>query len=115
MHPELMDRLFNSNKATKYGVYSINFYVLGKVFEIIVDDYLPTCKSENLSAFGKIVDNQIWVPLIEKAWAKVVGGYANINVGHTEEIWYLLTGAPGAFYKLQDMGLQVLWARLLHW
>lgn len=48
--------------------------------EILVDDYVPVNKS-NKPLFCQPNKNEIWVLLLEKAWAKAHGSYANINSG----------------------------------
>ncbi|CAN0493836.1 unnamed protein product, partial [Laminaria digitata] len=37
---------------------------------------------------------QVWAPLIEKAFAKIHGGYENLGRGSPEEGLRCLTGAP---------------------
>ncbi|CDW81091.1 calpain family cysteine protease containing protein [Stylonychia lemnae] len=59
------------NPERYFGVY---FYVQGQRKMIIVDDYLPTLNDQMIYAKqGK--NQQIWVPLLEKAWAKFNGNY----------------------------------------
>jgi Calpain family cysteine protease len=44
----------------------------------------------------------MWVMLLEKAWAKVHGGYMNIDAGLTREALHDLTGAPTKTYFPKD-------------
>jgi len=39
-------------------------------------------------------DGDFWVPLAEKAFAKLFGTYASMNGGNSEEVWRLINGAP---------------------
>jgi hypothetical protein len=48
---------------------------------------------------------EIWVLLMEKAWAKLHGSYCAIIAGNTEKVVRDLTGAPYETYKLSDNGL----------
>lgn len=57
---------------------------------------------------------QLWVPLIEKALAKVLGCYAKLPAGRTLEGLAILTGAPCTFLDLENCTDQDLtWAHLL--
>ena len=62
--------------------------------EIIIDDYIPCYKSNGTPAFAHNNGNEIWAMLIEKVWAKMYGGYANIIGGLGREVFNEMTGAP---------------------
>lgn len=49
----------------------------GIIEEIIIDDYVPVNKL-GIPLFCQPNKNEIWVPLLEKAWAKANGSYENI-------------------------------------
>jgi hypothetical protein len=49
----------------------------GLIQEIVVDDYVPVNKNGE-PIFCQPNKNEFWVPILEKAWAKVNGSYANI-------------------------------------
>jgi len=59
---------------------------------ISVDDYIPCAKDTASPKFSTPKDTEIWVMLLEKAFAKFCGGYANLEGGIT--IWAIraLTG-----------------------
>jgi len=61
--------------------------------EVVIDDNFP-CTWGNRPAFNHSKKNELWVMILEKAWAKVHGGYLNINSGLTREALHDLTGAP---------------------
>ncbi len=67
---------------------------------IIVDDFFPT--KQNQLAFSKANGPELWVLLLEKAWAKLHGSYARIEAGDPAETLRDLTGAPAYSYKLKD-------------
>ena len=50
-------------------------------------------------AYSKAKHNQLWVPFIEKAYAKMHGSYRAISGGHVAEAFLDLTGAPTAVYN----------------
>lgn len=63
----------------------------------IVDDTFPAFVKTGYVPqlmFSKSKRQQLWVPLIEKAFAKLMGSYANIESGRLVEALGLLTGAP---------------------
>ena len=57
-----------------------------------IDEYIPTWYEKPAFTRGK--DGEIWVMIIEKAWAKVFGSYENIEAGFPSEVLRTLTGAP---------------------
>ena len=79
--PSLIMKLFKTKETNKDGFYEIILFIDGKPQIVIVDDYLPVEKSTNRPVYAQSKGNEIWVMLLEKAWAKVNGGYANIISG----------------------------------
>jgi Calpain family cysteine protease len=66
-----------------------------------MDDVIPIDKRTNKPAFNTTKTGEIWVMLLEKAWAKVHGGYNNIAAGLTREALHDLTGAPAITFFTQ--------------
>lgn len=64
----------------------------------MIDDHIPVRKRTKQIAFTKNDGGEIWVPLLEKAWAKANGGYGNIVAGLETESLKALTGAPSKMY-----------------
>lgn len=64
----------------------------GKWMTIDMDEYIPFLYGN--PAFTKAKDNQLWVVLLEKAWAKLYTSYKRIEAGYPEEALHDLTGAP---------------------
>lgn len=63
----------------------------GKWKAIYLDDYIPTYA--NRPAFSGYSGNDMWVTLLEKAWAKLYSSYRRISAGYPEEGLHDLTGA----------------------
>lgn len=57
-----------------------------------MDDYVPFDKDE--PAFCGSDCYEMWVILLEKAWAKVYGSYSNIISGDPREVIASITGGP---------------------
>jgi len=56
--------------------------VNGKPKQFIIDDNLPVYRDNNKRLlFSNILDGLLWVLLIEKAYAKIVGGYHRMIEG----------------------------------
>jgi len=60
----------------------------------MVDDQIPCTADGTQPAFSKNHGNELWVILLEKAWAKIHGSYAAIDGGHAHFTMRDLTGAP---------------------
>lgn len=67
---------------------------------VVVDNYVPT-KNGTL-AFSRTNGKEMWVIMLEKAWAKIHGSYERIEGGDTQTTVRDLTGAPGETYDLKD-------------
>ena len=66
--------------------------------DVVLDDTAPCTKYSKTPAFNRSSGRELWVILLEKAWAKVHGGYMNIAAGLTREALRDLTGASAITY-----------------
>ena len=68
-------------------------------------------------AYSKAKKNQLWVPFLEKAYAKIHGSYQAISGGHIAEAFLDLTGAPTLQYRLHCQGFdpRTFWYKLVSW
>jgi hypothetical protein len=68
--------------------------------KVYVDQTLPV-KSGNKPVFATYspVSGGFWVPLLEKAYAKVNRNYEGINYGYMTEAMRTFTGAPSLQFK----------------
>ena len=118
----LIDFLF-LNKESKTGAYAIRLWKNSQWEAIVVDDYLPI-KNESFrekksrgAAFAFSENMQeLWVPLLEKAFAKYYGSYAELERGYVQHALSDLTGAVTETIYLaeasQGAGKLVLWKQL---
>ena len=82
----------------------------------MLDDYIPCRKDTNGQyevAFSSAHGNELWVILLEKAWAKLHGDYVRIIGGLSHETFRDLTGAPSYIYQTQYVGEEQLWDILM--
>jgi len=75
-----------------------------------------TVQSRDL-AYSTAKHNQLWVPFLEKAYAKSHGCYSAISGGHIAEAFLDLTGAPTLVYDLhsKDFEPRSFWYKLIHY
>jgi len=73
----------------------------------VVDDYFPFTKTKSgkeIFAFSKPKhgENEIWVQLIEKAWAKLCGSYEASEMGRAAEFFENFDATPTDNYWTDD-------------
>lgn len=72
--------MFVTKTINKAGIYLLRFFLNGQETPVVVDDFLPVTPRGN-PAFASCRDGEIWVSLLEKAWAKLHGTYARTEGG----------------------------------
>ena len=116
-NPALVHRVLGKQELSPHGVYKVRLCHHGEWKSVIVDDLLPcqlppqapqmqsmlmmgmgrrAAAAPGQLVFGKggLRGEQLWVPLIEKAIAKLHGSYASLSGGNMHEGFALLSGAP---------------------
>jgi len=58
----------------------VKFYINGTETTVFVDDWIP-CHPNGRPAFASSREDELWVSILEKAWAKVHGTYARMEGG----------------------------------
>nr|CAG4710005.1 unnamed protein product [Naegleria fowleri] len=93
-NPRIIKGLFKEYDV-KTGKAVVRFWKDGKEVLVTIDDRLP------YGGWGKVLGarsatvNEFWICLLEKAFAKYMGGYKQIGHGGQSDIAFsLLTGAP---------------------
>lgn len=70
---------------------------------VTVDDFLPVDRGNGELVFGHATRNQLWVSVIEKAYAKLHGSYGALHPGGEDaEALEELTGAPCESVDLEE-------------
>ena len=113
--PELLENLFYFKEKTKEHIYGIYLYINGHKKLVLLDDFVP-CIGSKFKQFvmSKSVENEIWVALIEKAWAKINGNYIRIGSGGTaNEVFDILTEAYSEEIEIIPSIKEQLWNKLL--
>lgn len=129
--PHGLSRLQNILVESEYnsaGAYAVRLCIDGLWTTTIVDDTFPAFIKPGYVPqlmFSKSERQQLWVPLIEKAFAKLMGSYANIESGRLVEALGVLTGAPCEELALhegerdvdrvegQQLDTELLWGKVI--
>ena len=56
------------------GIYAVNLFTLGAPHTVVVDEWVPIKHGNTM--FSKVAhDGAMWMPILEKAFAKYHGNY----------------------------------------
>ncbi|TMW60814.1 hypothetical protein Poli38472_000856 [Pythium oligandrum] len=94
----LIDKIFITKQTSLTGAYAIRIFKNCQWETVIVDDHFPVLDESYKTtpcagaAFAHSKDfEELWVPLIEKAFAKYYGGYASLEQGYVHHALKELT------------------------
>ena len=88
------------HETNEVGIYGIRLCKNGEFVEVIIDDFIPV-RYDN-PTFSKSTGHELWVILLEKAFAKIHGSYLRIEAGLTSNALRDLTGAPSFTKKIGE-------------
>ncbi|XP_019630712.1 PREDICTED: calpain-9-like [Branchiostoma belcheri] len=94
------------------GVAHFRFWRFGEWEDVYVDDKLPT-RWSNLTYARCSDKNEFWLPLIEKAYAKLNGSYSSLDRGQTTVALTDLTGGICERFKTGFQEAAVLYQAML--
>ena len=108
--------LFVTKEVNPAGIYVVNFIINGENKTVTIDDYFPYDTNIQGPAFSQTKGNELWVLILEKAWAKLNGNYENTISGLTQDALSFLLPAPSyvidhKFTKLDD---DKIWQMMLY-
>ena len=72
-------RLFISTQVVKEGIYAVKLTKNGAKVVVVIDDHFPS--KNKRAVFTSAHGNELWVLIMEKAWAKLHGCYHRIIGG----------------------------------
>ena len=99
--PELIYKIFRTKQVNQCGYYEIIMFIDGEWQIVIIDDFFPTSSNTGNIAFTRPNGNELWVILLEKAWAKINGGYINIIGGFSYEPLHVLSSFSTKFFYIE--------------
>ncbi|CAK9104988.1 unnamed protein product [Durusdinium trenchii] len=106
--PKMVEKLFETKDFNPNGAYLLKLHHAGSWRRILIDDLLPTSQIFEGYIDGQTIyysrggtlcylqgsRRQLWVPLVEKAAAKLFGNWAGLKGGTFGEALGLFTGFP---------------------
>ena len=110
--PSRISRLFELDTRNSQGIWAVKLYKNGEHSEVVMDNYIPCIDGD--ACFFKANGKELWVIILEKAWAKLHGSYERIEAGHAHEVMRDLTGAPSYDIEI-DEDEDGLFAKLLEY
>ena len=101
--PGLIENIFKTKTINQENCYELYVYIKGKYQIVILDDYFPVIKNTTALRFSKPDKEEIWLPLLEKAYAKTHGGYGSLITCDTSSIIQCFTGNPVEKINISDL------------
>ncbi len=138
-HDPIVDDVFHTSGLSSTGVYVVRLFKNAQWEAVVIDDFLPTISSDRApttslataSVDGVIDDappgtvafarsrsfEELWVSLLEKAFAKYHGSFADLERGYVHHALHALTGGESEEVYLADAtrgtGMASFWNLLL--
>jgi len=112
-HPELVEKLLVTQRVNQVGLFQVQLCVRGLWQTITLDEYLP-CTPQGSPKFTKAQQNELWVSLLEKGFAKTYGSYQRIIEGDASHGMTMLTGNPVRTMRFKDQTEEILWTQMLN-
>jgi glutaredoxin-related protein len=121
-HESLIKSLFvmNQDPTLGYqdrinsGLHQVRLYLNGEQKVISIDDLVPCQKGSSQLPLCTLsaTEGELWVPLLEKACAKVFQGYDRLMQLHTLDIIKALTTVPQVFLDHDRVGSEDIWKNI---
>ena len=111
-YPKLIYQIFKTKNINNEGYFELIIFIDGKFQIVIVDDYLPINIKNKRICFSRPYNNEIWICILEKAWAKINGGYTNIIKGWMHHVLQAFTGFQSEIIKHNTIKYDDLWEKI---
>ncbi|XP_061185730.1 calpain-A-like [Saccostrea echinata] len=88
------------------GIFHCRFWRFGRWDDVFIDDYLPIINRKQIySAHSKTDHNEMWVSLLEKAFARMHGSFPEVSGGTAADSYMALTGGIPEDIVLEKMSM----------
>ncbi len=121
-HESLLHQCFwKADSFKNYGLFVIRFFKGCEVIFVIIDDRIPVKQRDGKIIFAACKDpNELWVPLVEKAYAKLHGCYKALIGGYSHNALSDMTGfapklmvlKPGFTGYSESLDKEEVWSML---
>ncbi len=113
--PKLVEKLFYFKQKSLEHCYGCYYKISGIWQLVLVDDYIPCYGNYGKNpAFTSSNGNELWVMLLEKAWAKLNGNYAKAIGGEPHEVFDVITNAWSEKIKLENSKSDSIWKSMVN-
>ncbi|ELU15008.1 hypothetical protein CAPTEDRAFT_53459, partial [Capitella teleta] len=117
--PEVLKQVcnhsYNIGREDYDGVFHCRFWKFGQWIDVYCDDYLPVKQwGDGFVPWGarSTNRNEVWVSLIEKAFARFNGGYPQVYGGWAGDAFATMTGGVAERVESKDITAPALFARM---
>ena len=109
-YPNIILQLFRTFKLPKNGKpIEVCLKIEGNWTVVLLDDKFLVNKENNMPVFSYSPTKNIWGVILEKAWAKINGGYENIIVGKSKDVFDVFTPFRVLEINLKKFEEEVFW------
>jgi hypothetical protein len=93
-YPGALENLLVTKEVNRRGCYTVRLYddKLGAWRDLVIDDRIPCDGGTGKPLFAQPHDGELWVLVLEKAFAKLCGSYGNLEGGITLWALHAMTG-----------------------
>lgn len=100
-YPDLIKNVFLTQDVNSSGIYALKLFIRGKPWILTIDDNIMRFSGGD--PYFSTVGDSMWVPLLEKGWAKMKGTYEHTSGGWAQNGIRAFTGAPVFEYWMVDL------------
>uniref|UniRef100_A0A8C5QJ67 Calpain catalytic domain-containing protein n=1 Tax=Leptobrachium leishanense TaxID=445787 RepID=A0A8C5QJ67_9ANUR len=113
LHPTLLSQVVPEDQTFcprqgYCGIFRFNLWRFGDWVEVVVDDTLPTRRGQLLYTKSD-TRGEMWSALLEKAYAKVCGGYPALQGGAIPEALEDFTGGIAESVSVSRQNVEEIW------
>ena len=116
-YPSLIYNLFPFIKKSINNLYAVSLRIEGIWKLILLDDYFPCIENKEglkFFAFSSLNETNIWLILLEKAYAKICKNYNNILEGNVTEIFDVILDSPTKKFNIYENNIQIILKHMLN-